>query len=452
MHVIDDVDFISQSDNEIIDREFETLYLWSLSRGHVRKIVSDYNETRLIGNEDTVTKRIITDLEVLNIHRTALNCLMLLKVSEIDFDESPVNRTEMIKRVLFLLFNVDDIPTYKVKPDLKDCEYVLGYFCETLLKEDLYLFSREHFLKILQKSCKERLIDLEVEVVFDVLYSNNILIKHENLFRFKFTYWIYYFAAQRMHHNKTFADFIFENMRYARFPEIIEFYTGIDRRREDALQILISDVRASSDKIRAKCGLPDGLNPYRFAQWKSSPKMLEQMQNEIKEGVQESNLPDSIKDQYSDRQYDRTQPYDQSIPDIIAEYSFVCMMRTMKAAARALRNSDYTDPEIKRQLLQEIMRCWEQISKVLMVRLPFLAEKGQASFDGHGFILRGNFGETFTKRLERILIEIPNNIVLITQDDLFSQKMGPLLIDQFINENEELKKHILIELFPTLSS
>jgi len=34
--------------------------------------------------------------------------------------------------------------------------------------------------------------------------------------------------------------------------------------------------------------------------------------------------------------------------------------------------------------------------------------------------------------------------VLHTQDDLFSQKMGSLLIDQFVNENEELKKHILI--------
>jgi hypothetical protein len=77
---------------------------------------------------------------VLNLHRTPLNCLTLLKVSEIDFDESPVNRSEMIKRVLFLLFNIDDVPTYKTRPDLKDCEYVLGYFCEHLIRDGAYSF------------------------------------------------------------------------------------------------------------------------------------------------------------------------------------------------------------------------------------------------------------------------------------------------------------------------
>jgi hypothetical protein len=443
MQTIDDTKFLNQSDGASINRNFDVLYLWSLSRGHIRKIVADYNNTRVIGSEDVVIKRIVSDLEVLNLHRTPLNCLTLLKVSEIDFDESPVNRTEMIRRVLFLLFNVDDIPTYKVRPDLKDCEYVLGYFCETILRENNYIFSMQHFLKTLNKCCQERLIDLEVQIVFDVLFSNNILIKCENGFRFKFSYWIYYFIAQRMHHNLDFSNFILEDMRYAKFPEVIEFYTGIDRRRDDALKTLIKDIRESSDRVQARCGLPDGLNPYRFAKWQASPKMLEQMQNEISDGVQESNLPESIKDSYADSQYDRTQAYNQDVRDILAEHSLIFMMRTMKAGARALRNSDYVEPDIKRQLLQEIMRCWEQISKVLMVLIPLLATEGQASFDGAGFLLCGNFGDNPLEKMQRILLSIPNNIVFLSQDDIFSQKMGPLLINQLINEEDEQKRHIL---------
>lgn len=444
MHTIDDTQFLSKADGVSLDRKFDVLYLWALSRGHVRKIVADYNNTKVIGNEDSVIKRVISDLEVLNLHRTPLNCLTLLKVSEIDFDESPVNRTEMIKRVLFLLFNVDDIPTYKVRPDLKDCEYVLGFFCETMLRENNYVFSREYFLQALKICCKERLIDLEVEVVFDVLFANNILVKCENIFRFKFTYWIYYFVAQRMHHNQNFADFILEDMRYARFPEIIEFYTGIDRQREDALKILIKDIHASSDKVQTRCGLPDGLNPYRFIQWSPSPKMLEQMQNEINEGVQESNLPDIIKDQYADRTYDKTRPYYQKILDIVDEHSLVFMIQTMKAGARALRNSDYVNPDTKRQLLQEIMRCWEQISKVLMILLPILAKRGQASFDGAGFFLGRSFSDIPEERFYAMITDLPRYVVSLSEDDLFSQKMGPLLITQVINEHDELKKHMLI--------
>lgn len=359
-----------------VDCDFDVLYLWSLPRNEIRNIVVAYNETKHVGDEDAITTRLVSDLEVLNLHRTPLNCLTLLKVSEIDFEESPVNRSEMIKRVLFLLFNVDTIPTYKSRPDLKDCEYVLGYFCELLIREGAYEFTRDKFLHDIQACCRERLIDLETQVVFDVLFENNILIKRGSFFHFKFAYWILYFAAQRMHHDKGFAEYIFENMRYAQHPELIEFYTGIDRSREDALKILIRDLRACSDDINRKCGLPDGLNPYEFATWKPSPEAEEHMHQVVADGVLMSNLPAAIKDQYADRGYDQTRPYDQSVASFLSQYTVHSMMQTMKSGARALRNSDYVSPEIKRQLLREILNCWEQLSKVLFTILPVLAEQG----------------------------------------------------------------------------
>lgn len=434
-----------QTNDIELDRQFEVLYLWTLPREVIRKIVAAYNEAKPIGDEDAVTKRLVSDLEVLNLHRTALNCLTLLKVSEVDFDESPVNRSEMIKRVLFLLFNVDDIPTYKTRPDLKDCEYVLGYFCEQLVRESTYIFSRDKFLLEIQKCCHERLIDLETQVVFDVLYDNNILVKRGNFFCFKFSYWIFYFIAQRMHHEKKFADFIFDEMRYAQQPEIIEFYTGIDRRREDALHILIRDLGACCESIKEKCGLPEGLNPYRFARWEPSVETQAQMQQEIADGVRESNLPVAIKDQYADLSYDKTRPHDQSVSSVLTEHSYKRMVNTMKAGARALRNSDYASPELKRQLLQEILNCWDLVSKVVLIVLPPLAESGYAQYDGSGFVLAGDFGPTPQKRALKILESIPINVVNWYQDDLFSKKMGPLLFDQLENkEISEISKHELI--------
>ena len=369
--------------------------------------------------------------------------MTLLKVSENDFQESPVNRAEMIHGVLYLLFNIDDIPAYKIRPDVKDCEFVLGYFCEMMLKEKKLTFTREYFLDELNNCCRGRFIDLEVHIVFDVLFANNILVKSQELFRFKFAYWVYYFLAQRMCHSKEFAEFILKDMYYTRFPEVIEFYTGIDRQREDALRILIQDIRASSDKVLERCGIPDGFNPYRLCKWQASAQMLEQMQDELSNGIQDSNFPESIKDSYADRQYDRTRPYNQEIRNFLSEYSFVVMNQAMKAGSRALRNSDYVDPEIKSLLLQEIMRCWEQVSKVLLILVPILAEEGQASFDGYNYKLRGNFGDTLAEKVKNILSAIPTNIVFFSQDDLFSQKMGPLLIGQLTNENNDLKKHIL---------
>jgi hypothetical protein len=365
----------------------------------------------------------------------------LLKVSEIDFDESPVNRSEMIKRVLFLLFNVDDIPTYKIRPDLKDSEYVLGYFCELMIRENNFSFSRNHFLAVLEKCCKERMFDLEVQVVFDVLYKNNIIIKRGSSFSFRFTFWIYYFIAQRMHHNKDFAEYIFDDMRYVRYPEIMEFYTGIDRHREDALHVITKDMTAICEMVKEKCGFPDEINPYQFFKWNSSGETIEKMKREITDGVMESNLPASVKDRYADRDYDRARPYSQDIRDILTEHTFVLMFQAIITSSRALRNSDYVEPEVKKELLRIIMDCWGMVSKVMLILSPILAQEKSVLYDGAFVTLGGDFGDTPEKRFFSILNQIPANVALWFQNDLFSQKMGPLITDCLHNEKNQITKH-----------
>ncbi len=447
MMTVDNYLLLNSLDEENIDREFDVLYLWALTREQVRKFVTIYNDERHIGDEDVVTSKVVADIDVLNIHRTPLNCVTVLKASEVDFDESPVNRTEMLRRILFLLFNVDDIPTYKARPDMKDCEYVLGYFCEEMIKTNTYFFTRELFIKTLEDFCKERVMALDVQIVFDILYANYILIPFGNHFCFKFTYWVYYFAAQRMHHDKGFAEFIFADGHYARFPEVIEFYTGIDRRREDALNVLIEDLKHGNASVKDKCGIPDDINPLKFMEWQPSPAMLEQMQSEVCDGVSASNLPASIKDRYADCGYDRRRPYYQEVRDILTGDSLVSMMLTMKAASRALRNSDYVDPDIRRMLLREILNGWKQLSQVLLVLVPLLADRGHATYDGIAFYLVGDAGDTPETRLRTILMHIPSNVVFWYKDDLFSQKMGPLLMEQFVSEVDDIKKHELVLLF-----
>lgn len=443
MQTVKNTQYLFNTDVTPIEQEFDVLYLWALSRSRVRDLISEYNKETYIGETDMVLSRLISDLVLLNLPRTPLNCLTLLKAFEVDFDESPVNRTELINRILFLLFNAYEIPTYKGKPDLKDCEYVLGYFCETMIKKNRFVFTRKDFLEKIQAFCEEKIIDLDVQIVFDVLHTNNILIMSGESFRFRFSYWIFYFAAQRMHHNPEFANYILQDMRYISFPEIIEFYTGSDRRREDALDVLIDDIRDLCNTVEEKCGFPKDLNPYKYGQWTPSKEGVEKMRNELDKGVKESKLPDSIRDQYADRNYDQTRPYHQEVQQILTEYSLLSLCYAIKAGSRALRNSDYASPELKRDLLRVIMRSWEQVSRVVFVVSPILARLGSASFEGTIFRLVGNFGETPEERFNSILINIPYNVHSWYQDDLYSRKMGPLIVDQLSFENNDLVIHNL---------
>lgn len=249
-----------------------------------------------------------------------------------------------------------------------------------------------------------------------------------------------------MHFDQDFANFVLCNLSYTRFPEVIEFYTGIDRHRENALLLLTEDLRQFNERIVKITSLDQNINPYRAMKWHASPEAINKMQGDILGELQDSGLPESIKDAYADQHYDRTRPYKQDIHDFLSDKSFGCMMQAMRASSRALRNSDYVSPKVKRELLQEIMKCWTQASNILLILMPILAHLGRASFEGQGFVLRGQFGETPEERFKNILMAIPYNIVLMTQDDLFSQKMGPLLIDQFNSETEEFKRHILARL------
>jgi hypothetical protein len=444
MQTIDDSKFKTENNQEKINRDFDVLHLLALPRTEIRNVVSAYNREIHIGDENTVLNKVISDLDVLNIHRTPSNCLTLLKVSEKHFDESPVNRTKMLEMVLFVLFDLGELPTYKVKPDLKDCEYVLGRFCENLIKNNNYQFSREDFLNEINSFCKEKLIDLEVSVVFDILYANSIIMKTESDFSFRASYWIYYFGAKRMHSNKEFCEYIFNNKKYVSFPEIIEFYTGIDRNRSDALKLLTKDINETCQIVEDKIGLPKELNPFKLAEWKPTEESIQKMQEEISDDVQKSKLPESIKDQHADRNYNQLKPYNQSIQTIFEEYSLVVLMQKIKACSRALRNSDYADPDIKRKMLKSITNSWEQISKVLFALTPALAVRGRATFEGQGFYLGDNFGDTVEERINRIFQANPTNVVGFFKDDLVSNKIGPLLFDSIESEKNELIKHHLI--------
>jgi len=427
------------------DREFETYYLWTLERTGIRQIVNKYNDKQHIGEADSVVNKIATDLEVLNIPRTPFNCLVILKISETNFDDTPINRTDMLSKILFLLFNVDDIPRYKSKPDLKNTEFVLGYFSEKMIRKNDYLFTREFFIKELNEFCSEELLNLEIDIVFDVLVKNNIIIERREKFCFKFRYWVLYFGSHRMHHNDEFRDYILEEMRYINYPEIIEFYTGINRRSNDAVKQLIDDISKTRNKVEEKCGLSSLKNIYDSIKWEPTDDDIKEMNQKVDESVEKSKLPESIKDQYADKSYSPTKAQDQSISEILEELSLLHLMKSVQAGARALRNSNFVSKDNKKKLLNEILRSWEQIIEVVLILVPTLSIKGYATLDGASFGLNGNFGKTVEERFLRIIPIIPANIVLWYQDDLFSESISPLFYHHINNEKDssKLMKHTL---------
>lgn len=444
MQTIDSSDFLQEPESENIDRNFEVMHLLALPKTEIRKMVCSYNDEIYIDEEDKVVNKIVLDLDTLNIHRTPLNCLTLLKVAEKYFDEKTVNRTDMLDKVLNILFDYHNLPSYNSIPDVKDCEFVLGVFCEDMLKNEEYYFTKKNFISFIEKVCRENYFDIDIDTLFDVLYINGLIVDRHSEFTFRATYWLFYFAAHRMHSSQEFCSYIFDSGKYINYPEIVEFYTGIDRRRTDALEILNKDLSKTYEEVNEKLGLPDHIDPYHKIEWNPSQENIERARNEISENIQASKLPTQIKDQHSDSNKNQLRPYDQGIRKILEEYSLAILMRKITASSRALRNSDYAAPQKKKDLLDTIILSYEQVAKALIILTPELAIKGQAAYGGQSFNLDGNFGNTVDQRINKIIQEIPNNVVRFFIDDIDSEKLGPLLIKKIEIEKVQLNKHLQI--------
>lgn len=438
--------YIQNSDFDFsqLEIDFVTLHLQALERNDVRDFVSKYNNLNHIANEDKLVTKVVRDLEAINVHRTPLNCFTLLKVLENNYDENLINRTKLIKAVLLILFTDYDSFTYSsTKPDTDDVEIVLGKFCVSLIKSRSTNFKCLDFKDILKQYAKEEYLTIDVDLIIDILESNYILLRFNEEFEFRHSYWIYYFAATFMLKDEEFKKYILMRENYVNYPEIIEFYTGIDGRREEAAKILMKDTNDLIMMVNDKIGIIEGFNPYQNISWHPTEENIEEIRKEISEKVNMSDLPLIIKDQHADKTYDSEAPYNQSINSFFNDYKVLCLLQSIKASSRALRNSKSIKPDLKFEMFKSIINGWEQISKVIFWVSPILAMKGKVSYDGWGLLLDETFNGTVKEKLKSVYLCIPSNVVNFLKDDISSKKIGPLFYEILENNYPELHRHFI---------
>lgn len=428
--------------------DFSILYMAPMQTCQIRSMVETYNKHKNIGQNDIVLKRLDDDIQNFNMHRTPFNCITLLEVFSNSFDENPVNRTSVIEKVLRIIFDNEDVPNYKSLPDEKDCEFALGYFCEQMIRQEEFYFSGKHFCDILYDFCKKQKLTIDVNYLFDILLNNHIICQYEpNLYGFRFAFWVYYFAAMRMSKSKEFANFILGNENYAHYPEVMEFYTGSDRTKNDAADVVANDIKRIAKTVHDKVGIPEGINPFSRLRLSATYEQAEKAIHQLETSLQKSKLPNEIKDAITDNNYNPSAPFHQSVYKVFENYSVNYLQEMIGIASKTLRNSDYIDPEKKVELLKVITDAWYDTIRVIYLMAPALAKNGVARYDGFGLALSDGFNELGSepnKLLIDVIAAIPENLVLWYKDSIYSSKLAQLIFDQITIEKNPVVKHLLV--------
>lgn len=446
------VDFASAT--QIIEGA-KVFMLLPLSKKDLRRIVQE-SAGNIKGNTDSILEKVIADMETLNVYRTPANCLTLLKAQEYTFDHRSINRTKLLELLLNSVFSETELPEYDLEPDVKDCEFVLGAFCEQLVRAGNLSFSEDYFRDECVSYIKSKKFDLQLSTLWNILYDNKIVIRDENgECRFRFSFWVYFFAAKRMAVEKSFKDYMLADRRYAEYPEIIEFYTGISRNETDLLRHigkdLMDDLKWVNDKIR----IEKFKNPLDCIVWERKINDFEQAKLQLKEEVFASNLPQEIKDNHSDLAYNHLRPHNQDVRRFLELISFQRFVFQAKTFARALRNSDYADADTRTASLELLMMSWRAVSVVLFALAPSLTQYQRASFLDFNVMLGGGFEsvrEKPQKLFEAIVRANPENVVRLLKDDLASERLGSLcneyVSSHFDSLSEYLMAHFLIATRP----
>lgn len=440
----------------LIEKEFVTnqefsfvnLFMAPLQSFQVRQMVEVYNQKMQIDENDKVLKRLNSDITNFNMHRTPLSCISLLEVFNKSFDDNPVNRTAMIQRLLSIIFDNETVPTYKSLPDVKDCEFVLGFFCEKIIRTEHYYFSDDDFISEASNFCNRQKITLDYGYLFDILLRNQILCQYEpHLYGFRFAFWVYYFAAMRMTKSKEFASFILEKENYVHYPEIMEFYTGSDRAKNDAAARIIDDIQNITKSVQTKVGIPEDVNPFQRLKIKKNEELIGNVIQQLEDNLQKSKLPDRIKDAWDDKNYNPSRPYHQDVYKVMENYSVTYLREMIEIASKAMRNSDYIEPELKEKLFDAITQAWLEMVRVIYLMAPALAKDGVAGYDGFSLQLDETFNlenVSDDQRLIAVIAAIPWNIVLWYKDDIYSSKLANMIYSKIANPDNPIVRHLLI--------
>ncbi|WP_231459225.1 metallophosphoesterase [Pedobacter sp. Leaf132] len=420
-------------DSEESHEGFEQLYLCELKRHGIRSIVRNLNIDNQIGEENRVVDRLDVDLIDLNIHRTPINCLQILIAFLDNFEERPINRSKVFNHVLKVIFDNPGNLFYGNTLDEENCRFIIGFFCEHLLTNNKDYFTESQFHDICAPFCKENYNTTNTYDLLSVLKNNQILVQLNGNLRFRFSYWIYYFAALRMKISQSFSEYMFKKKHSLYFPEIIEFYTGIDGAREDVARMLIKDLDTLSKTVHAKVGVNEDYNPFEDIKWSLNETKIGVTQEQLIENVQNSKLPDEIKDVVADKNYNTVKPYSQTLNNFLEEYEVKNLMDLTKSASRALRNSEFISSKLKEDLIEKIFSGWQETMRVLFLIAPMLAKNGFGGVGGARFKLTEDFPKEYNECLKTVITSMPYNLNLWYKDDIFSDKLI-LLIRKYMLE------------------
>lgn len=226
------------------------------------------------------------------------------------------------------------------------------------------------------------------------------------------------------------------------FPDIMECYTGIDRKRENAAKIVEQDLKHIIECVRGNARINEEINPFAVLKYNPSEEVSERILDELDKNVEHSNLPQHVKDSLADNTYNPSITFRQDIDKVYEDFSVGHLIRSIEISSKVLRNSDYINKDIKASLMSTIASAWKLLSTIIYLVSKLFSKQKYIQLPGYGFKLGEGFSEDEDERTIQIIVSIPKNMMTLFKDCIFSYKLSEMFVSSMLSEPDKVKKHL----------
>ncbi len=322
----------------------------------IRKWFADNVAFDIPDRVDKVFKLVTT----LNLPATPLAISMFLWIIEQQENYKPINHASVLETFVERLFKKSSKKQfYSEKFDYKNKEHLLAEIAYRMYQagDDNYRMPYQGLLAFIADNLKVKKFDFNAEDLLEHFIAKGILVKEhdgtESCVRFHFPCFLEYFLMKQMSFDPDFLSFVLEGDNFLKFPNEIDYYTGLKRDQTDILRILIDRMNETYKKhidqiLKFQYGFDEVFMTARPVE------LREDFLVKIKEkGKPKQEEIDKIKDEMLEKL--RPEKGIMKKEDLTP---FAKLERVWTLTARVLKNTEETKiPGLKDEAYESVLRC-----------------------------------------------------------------------------------------------
>lgn len=351
---------------------------------------------------------IIRNIEKMGIPMTPHILSLLFWIKEKTTEYNPVNKAAILEKFFdIILEKLDDKNNYYIINDYNDKIHYLTWIAGEMESQNKNYFTLREIEKLTNQYLEAFCLETSrVSEIIDYFLKKGVFLEKDNKILFKYKSFYEFFIAKKMEQDEKFREKIISEDSYFKYPNEIEYYSGIKR----GDQYLLRDLKIYLEKIIKTLKLVNIKEfdiPYK--------KTLIKTEKILKK-VREENSNKS----YEEEEFQIEQKENENI---IAEKkegidnAFWQYAITLKLLSNTFRNlSQISDLDLRKEVLSKIIENHAQITIEFLSRIEHIKKLNLFSD-----IRESPLGEN-------ILVLILSGIMTeILKEDLYSEKLQRLL-------------------------